>query len=91
MTKITYLGAGSTGFAKRFISDVLTRPALAEATLTFLGGAKEVGKSCVRLDAGGRSMLLDCGMKLTEPPSYPGVTERADALVLSHTHLDHVG
>ena len=30
MAKITLIGAGSTGFSKRFISDILTRPALAE-------------------------------------------------------------
>ena len=26
MAKITLIGAGSTGFSKRFISDILTRP-----------------------------------------------------------------
>ena len=28
MAKITYIGAGSTGFGKRFVSDILLRPAL---------------------------------------------------------------
>jgi alpha-galactosidase len=36
MAKITILGAGSVGFAKPFISDALTRPALAEGTLTLM-------------------------------------------------------
>ena len=36
MAKITLIGAGSTGFSKRFISDILTRPALAEGTLSLM-------------------------------------------------------
>ena len=36
MAKVTYIGAGSVGFGKPFISDVLTRPALAEGTLTLM-------------------------------------------------------
>ena len=36
MAKITYMGAGSVGFGKPFISDVLTRPGLSEATLMLM-------------------------------------------------------
>ena len=36
MAKITLIGAGSTGFSKRFIADILTRPALAEGTLSLM-------------------------------------------------------
>ena len=36
MTKITYIGAGSVSFGRRFISDVLTRPGLAAATLALM-------------------------------------------------------
>ena len=36
MAKITLIGAGSTGFSKRFISDILTRPALSEGTLSLM-------------------------------------------------------
>jgi len=36
MAKITYIGAGSTGFGKRFVSDILTRPALAEGTIALM-------------------------------------------------------
>jgi alpha-galactosidase len=41
VAKITYLGAGSTGFAKRFISDTLTRPALAEGTAVLMDISQE--------------------------------------------------
>lgn len=30
MAKITCIGAGSTGLGKTFVSDILTRPALAD-------------------------------------------------------------
>ncbi len=36
MAKITLIGAGSTGFSKRFIADILTRPALSEGTLSLM-------------------------------------------------------
>ena len=36
MPKIAYIGAGSTGFGKRFIADILQRPALADGTLTLM-------------------------------------------------------
>ena len=36
MAKITYIGAGSTGFGKTLVSDILTRPALAEGTIALM-------------------------------------------------------
>jgi alpha-galactosidase len=36
MTKIVHLGAGSAGFGKRFLTDVITRPSLQDATLTLM-------------------------------------------------------
>ena len=33
MAKIAYIGAGSRGFAKRFLMDIMVRPALAESTV----------------------------------------------------------
>ena len=36
MPKIAHLGAGSAGFGKRFLTDVMTRPSLQEATLTLM-------------------------------------------------------
>ena len=36
MAKIAYIGAGSASFGRGFMSDVLTRPALAEGTLTLM-------------------------------------------------------
>ena len=36
MPKITIIGAGSTGFTKAFLADILTRPELAETTTVSL-------------------------------------------------------
>jgi metallo-beta-lactamase family protein len=68
------------------------------ARLTFLGAARTVTGSQYLLEAGGRHVLLDCGMfqgekalrerNWAEPEFDPAELE---AVVLTHTHLDHVG
>lgn len=57
----------------------------------FLGGAMEVGKSAFLVESEDASVMLDFGVKLTEPPTYPQVPKKVDAIVLSHCHLDHSG
>jgi putative mRNA 3-end processing factor len=57
-----------------------------EITFSFLGGAGEVGKSCYVLEYEGQKLMLDCGVKLTEPPSYPKIPGSTDTLILSHAH-----
>ena len=39
--------------------------------VTFYGGAEEVGRSCVIIEKGKRSIMLDCGIKLGEETQYP--------------------
>ena len=68
------------------------------ATLTFAGGAGTVTGSRHLVRAGGRQILLDCGLfqglkalrerNWAEPPFDP---KDLDAVVLSHAHLDHTG
>ncbi len=55
--------------------------------INFLGGCREVGRSAVVVD----SLVLDYGIKPSEPPEYPlnGISPRA--VIISHGHLDHVG
>ncbi|MFS0726884.1 MBL fold metallo-hydrolase [Paenibacillus sp. 1P07SE] len=58
------------------------------------GGAGEHGRSCYRLEAGGISVLLDCGGKKESGGRYPRIVpERAaqlGAVFLSHAHEDHM-
>ncbi len=62
--------------------------------LAFLGGAREVGRSCI-LAEGRKRVLLDCGVKIGEDQEFPLVDARLahslDSVVLSHAHLDHSG
>ncbi len=56
----------------------------------FLGSGREVGRSAVLIDD---RLLLDCGTKPTDPPTYPAQLRGLDpdAVVVSHGHLDHAG
>ncbi|OIO25278.1 hypothetical protein AUJ14_04645 [Candidatus Micrarchaeota archaeon CG1_02_55_22] len=62
--------------------------------IKFLGGAREVGRSCF-LIKDKRSWLLDAGVKFGEEEQYPDITramlKSINHVVLSHAHLDHSG
>ncbi len=67
--------------------------------LTFLGGARQVGRSCLLLQTPNSKVLLDCGIDVASTGSdkFPffNVPEfdisQLDAVIISHAHLDHVG
>lgn len=61
-----------------------------------LGGFREVGRSCVLLQTPESRVLLDCGIKPgNDEFPYLSVPEfniqNLNAIVLSHSHLDHCG
>ncbi len=56
--------------------------------LRFLGGAREVGRSAVLVN---EELLLDYGIKPTDPPTYPLNGLRPKTIIISHGHLDHCG
>ena len=67
-------------------------------------GTKEIGGTCIEVEAGGKRLVLDVGLPLDAPddeaaregllPAVPGFRERDDSLlgvVVSHPHMDHYG
>ncbi|MFX1484376.1 MAG: MBL fold metallo-hydrolase [Promethearchaeota archaeon] len=61
--------------------------------LTFLGSCREIGKSGFLVEEEGESVLVDYGVKFTEPPSFPDMvpTDNLQGIALTHAHLDHSG
>ena len=67
--------------------------------VSFLGGARQVGRSCLYLQTPESRVLLDCGVNIAasgkdaypyfETPEF-NINE-LDAVVISHPHLDHCG
>ena len=67
--------------------------------LTFLGGARQVGRSSMLLQTPVSKILLDCGIDVASSgkDKFPifNIPEfdlnSIDAVIISHAHLDHVG
>jgi KH/beta-lactamase-domain protein len=68
--------------------------------ITFLGGGRQVGRSCVLLQTPQSKILMDCGIDVAASKNedkfpYLSVPEfninEIDAIILSHSHLDHSG
>ncbi|MFA7707355.1 MAG: beta-CASP ribonuclease aCPSF1 [Candidatus Pacearchaeota archaeon] len=67
--------------------------------VSFLGGGRQVGRSCILLQTPQTKVLLDCGINVAgkgkEKFPYLDVSEfkiqELDAIILSHAHLDHSG
>lgn len=65
--------------------------------LTFLGAARNVTGSCYLLDAGGRRIVVDCGLyqereyKYRNWEAFPVPPAGIDTVLLTHAHLDHCG
>lgn len=63
-------------------------------TVTPLGGAQEVGRSCYHVALGDRSFLIDCGLRQSSPVTFPdfeALSGPIDAVFLTHAHIDHIG
>ena len=61
--------------------------------LTFLGSCREVGRSGFYLEEKNESVLVDYGVKFTDPPSFPDKvpTDDLQGIAVTHAHLDHSG
>lgn len=66
--------------------------------VTFLGGAREVGRSCYLLQTPESKVLIDCGVNVGNIQQSPYLyipevqpLDSIDAVVITHAHLDHCG
>ncbi len=84
----------------RRIGESINRPILHAdkwVRVTFLGGAREVGRSCYLLQTPNSKILVECGINVSgNQPPYLYIPEiqpldSIDAVVITHAHLDHCG
>ncbi len=97
----------NNNYRRRFLNDIGKKiykewnPEKVEewVRLTFLGGARQVGRSCLLLQTPNSKVLIDCGIDVASQGKdrfpYFDVPEfdirEIDAVIISHAHLDHVG
>lgn len=87
----------------RDVGERIFRPRLAKTSSVFftpLGGFHEVGRSAMLVQTEESCVMLDCGISAgAEHPltAYPRIDsdafdiEKLDAVIISHSHLDHCG
>lgn len=65
--------------------------------ISFLGGAREVGASCILVKILEKNLLMDCGIRQGAAkdilPDFNTIQESGgiDAIIISHAHMDHIG
>ncbi len=61
--------------------------------IKFLGSAREVGRAAIAVKSEKTQLLLDYGVMLNHTPGFPmHIPPRdVDAIVITHSHLDHSG
>ncbi|MFH1133700.1 MAG: beta-CASP ribonuclease aCPSF1 [Nanoarchaeota archaeon] len=66
--------------------------------VSYLGGGRQVGRSCILLQTPESRILLDCGINpASDEEAYPLLEapefdiNELDAVIISHAHLDHSG
>ena len=85
----------------RRIGERIHRPCIHEdrwVRVTFLGGSREVGRSCYLLQTPNSKIMIDCGVNVSNVQASPYLyvpevqpLHEIDAVVITHAHLDHCG
>ena len=103
MRHMTYTESEERSRILREVGERIFRPTLSKVNnirITPLGGSHEVGRSCIMIEANESTVLLDCGINPgSQDPNraYPRLNldefniEKLDAVIISHSHLDHCG
>ncbi len=103
MRHMTYTESEERSRILRDVGERIFRPTMNKASsvrITPLGGSREVGRSCLMVEANESAVLLDCGINPgSQDPirAYPRLDiddfniDKLDAVVISHSHLDHCG
>ncbi len=82
---------------QRINEDVKIEPDKFWVRATFLGAGRQVGRSCILVQTPNSNILLDCGLSPGASEDYPYLSapefdiEKLDAVVISHSHVDHMG
>jgi len=66
---------------------------MSQLEIKFLGGTREVGRIAITVKTEKSRVLLDYGVMLDHTPGFPMHVQPkdVDAIILSHSHLDHSG
>src|SRR4051812_17446829 len=65
---------------------------LPDGELRLLGAVRQVTGAMTRVEMGRQKLLVDCGIAQgRDHGEFPDAARDADALVLTHGHLDHIG
>lgn len=64
--------------------------------VSVLGGGNEIGASCLHIEIGGTTILIDAGMRVHGDNPLPALgmldtLKKPDVILVTHAHADHIG